>query len=143
MTNGASACNVFWVVERAVSISASTVLKGTIIANKGVVFMGANGTFEGRLFATTGAISFGPGTAYMPLSCSYLDFGTSATFVRFTSNGAVSNNANSYLTGDIGTKLGDISGFEYSSANGSLFKPASTTVAITSKALATLSIYQN
>lgn len=143
LTNGASACNVFWVVEGAVSISASTVLKGTIIANKGVVFMGANGTFEGRLFATTGAISFGPGTAYMPLSCSYLDFGTSATFVRFTSNGAVSNNANSYLTGDIGTKLGDISGFEYSSANSSLFKPASATVAITSKALATLSIYQN
>jgi hypothetical protein len=143
LTNGASAFNVFWVVEGAVSMAASTVMKGTIIANNGAVFMGANGTFEGRLLATTGAISFGPGTAYMPLSCSYFDLGTLATFVIFTSNGAVINNANSYLTGDIGTNLGDISGFEYSSANGSLFKPGSTTVAITSKALATLSIYQN
>ena len=143
LTNGASACNVFWVVEGAVSMAASTVMKGTIIANNGAVFMGANGTFEGRIFSTTGAISFGPGTAYMPLSCSYLDLGILATFVMFTSNGAVSNTANSYLTGDIGTNLGDISGFEYSSVNGSLFKPGITTVATTSKALATLSIYQN
>lgn len=143
LTNEASACNVFWVVEGAVSMAASTVMKGTIIANNGAVFMGANGTLEGRLFATTGAISFGPGTAYMPLSCSYLELGTLATFVIFTSNGAVSNTANSYLTGDIGTNLGDISGFEYSSVNGSVFKPGSTTVATTSKALATLSIYQN
>ncbi|MDI1304533.1 MAG: ice-binding family protein [bacterium] len=143
LTNGALACNVFWIVEGAASMAASTTMKGTVIANNGAVFMGANGTLEGRLFSTTGAISFGPGTAYMPLNCSYLDLGTLSTFVIFTSNGAISNTGNSYFTGDIGTNLGDISGFEYSSVNGSIIKPGTTTVVATSKALATFSIYQN
>ena len=143
LTNGASACNVFWIVEGAVSMAASTTMKGTVIANNAAVFMGANGTLEGRLFSTTGAISFGPGTAYMPLSCSYLDLGALSTFVIFTTNGAISNTGNSYFTGDIGMNSGDASGFEYSSVNGSVFKPGITTVATASKALATFSIYQN
>lgn len=143
LANGASACNVFWVVEGAVSMAASTTMKGTIIANNGAVFMGANGALEGRLFSTTGAISFGPGIAQIPTNCSNLDLGTLTTFVMFTNSGAVNNTGGSYFTGDVGTNLGDISGFENSAVNGSIFKPGNTTVSTNNNALATFSVYQN
>jgi hypothetical protein len=55
LINGASACNVFWKAEGAISMAASTIMKGTLIANNGAISMGANGSLEGRMFSTTGA----------------------------------------------------------------------------------------
>jgi hypothetical protein len=40
------------------------------------------------------------------------DFGAAASFILFTTTGAVSNTGTSYITGDVGTNAGAISGFE-------------------------------
>jgi hypothetical protein len=57
LTNGATANNVFWKVEGAISMAASTEMKGTLIANNGAIGLGAGGLIDGRMLSTTGAIS--------------------------------------------------------------------------------------
>ena len=57
LINGAVACNVFWVAEGAISMAASTTMRGTLIANNGAIDMGAGGILEGRELSTTGAVS--------------------------------------------------------------------------------------
>ena len=56
LTNGAKASNVFWLVNGAVSMGASSTLRGTIIAN-GALSMADGGMLYGRLLSTTGAIA--------------------------------------------------------------------------------------
>lgn len=63
LINGARSCNVFWVVEGAISIAANTIMKGTLIANNAAVSMATNGNLKGRLLSTTGAIAFIEGVA--------------------------------------------------------------------------------
>ena len=67
LINGASSCNVYWVAEGAISMAASTQMKGTLIANNAANSMGAGCTLEGRLFSTTGAISTNTSTAKLPV----------------------------------------------------------------------------
>ena len=57
LVNGASACNIFWVAEGAISMATLTTMKGTLIAHPGAVSMGALCNLEGRMFSTTGAVS--------------------------------------------------------------------------------------
>ncbi|HXB45763.1 MAG TPA: ice-binding family protein [Puia sp.] len=57
LLNGASACNVFWGAEGAISMAAGTTMSGTLIANNGAISMGAGGVLDGRMFSTTGAAS--------------------------------------------------------------------------------------
>ena len=57
LINGASVCNVFWIAEGAMSIAATTDLKGTFISNNGAISMGAGGTLEGRILTTGGSAS--------------------------------------------------------------------------------------
>lgn len=57
LINGASSCNIFWIAEGAVSMAASTIMKGTLISNNGAASMGADGSLEGRLMSTAGAVS--------------------------------------------------------------------------------------
>ena len=56
LTNGAKASNVFWLVNGAVSMGASSTMRGTIIAN-GALSMGDGGILYGRLLSTAGAIA--------------------------------------------------------------------------------------
>ncbi|MFT6243858.1 MAG: hypothetical protein ACJA0U_000186 [Salibacteraceae bacterium] len=58
LINDAASCNVFFVVEGAISIATGSDVKGTFISNNGAVFIDALSTLEGRLFSTTGAISY-------------------------------------------------------------------------------------
>ena len=67
LINGASSCNVYWVAEGAISMAASTQMKGTLIANNAANSMGAGCTLEGRLFSTTGALSTNTSTAKLPV----------------------------------------------------------------------------
>lgn len=67
LINGASACNVYWVAEGAISLAASTIMKGTMIANNAANSMGASCTLEGRMFSTTGALSTTSVTANLPV----------------------------------------------------------------------------
>jgi hypothetical protein len=57
LINGATACNVFWIAEGAMSMAAITDMKGTLISNNGAVTMGAGGTLEGRMLTTAGEAS--------------------------------------------------------------------------------------
>lgn len=57
LMNSATACNVYWLVEGAISMAASTKMKGTMVSNNGAVTMASGGDLEGRLYSTTGAIS--------------------------------------------------------------------------------------
>ncbi|MFT7612587.1 MAG: hypothetical protein ACI9J3_001550, partial [Parvicellaceae bacterium] len=141
LTNGAQACNVFWVSEGAISLDASTIMKGTILANNAAVSAASGCNIEGRLLSTTGAVAFGPTTGSIPicisscaplpptpiLSCCIPDFGGTINFVAFTSSGAITNTGTSNLTGNIGSDLGIISGFGTSTVNGSFYPPTPET----------------
>jgi hypothetical protein len=56
-----------------------------------------------------------------------INLGTAANFILFTSAGAVDNTGSSTLTGDIGSDLGDISGFGEATVNGSFYNADSVT----------------
>ncbi len=138
LANGTRACNVFWIAEGAISIGASSVTKGTLLAHPGAITIGAGGNFEGRMLSSEGAITFGPGLAFLPAgpitipiscvnTCNNNILGTAANFALFTSIGAVANAATSGIIGDIGSDTGDISGFTSSTIAGSFYHVDSVT----------------
>ena len=57
LINGASACNVFWIAEGAMSMEALSEMKGTFIANNGAISLGTGGKLEGRMLSTLGEAS--------------------------------------------------------------------------------------
>src|ERR1700722_6013307 len=57
LINGASACNVFWKVEGAVSMAVNSTMRGTIVANNAAISMTPGDSLEGRALSTTGAIA--------------------------------------------------------------------------------------
>jgi hypothetical protein len=154
LANGAEARNVFWVSEGPPSLGAACVFKGTIIAQAGAGAVAATNDFNGRMFTMYGALTFGPSIATVPLGISPINLRSLASFALFTSNGFVSNTADSSITGNIGTNIGEIIGFETAVVNGSVYTSSSqitsTTPIITTtytennnKVDASFSIYQN
>jgi hypothetical protein len=150
LLNGAKASNIFWVVEDAAAMAASTTLKGTVISGA-ANSMAAGGDLEGRLFSIAGAVSFSTGTAIIPFGTSGIsgiDLGVLSTFIFYSGSGAISNAGTSKITGDIGTNLGAISGLDLPTVfKGSILNPDGSTITtktlITAEALATFGIYQN
>jgi len=140
LANGARANNIFWISEGALSLAANTIMKGTLIGHNGAVSAATGADLEGRMFSTGGALSFGPGTAYIPVGDSYVDLGVLASFVIFTSSGAVSNTNPSTITGDVGTNAGAITGFE--DLNGNIYSPGSEPPPL-NNTIVTFSIFQN
>jgi hypothetical protein len=74
LTNGARRCNIFWiggagVATGAVSIGTFTYMKGTVISHGGACTMAANGSMEGRMLSTGGAIGFSTGVLYNDTLC--------------------------------------------------------------------------
>lgn len=147
LLNGAKASNIFWVIEGAASIAASTILKGTVITNNGANSMAAGGDLEGRLFAIVGAVSFSSGNAIIPSGNSGIDLGFLSTFIFFSGTGAISNADTSVITGDVGTNVGAITGFGAPNVfNGSILYPGGTITTSSpnnKNALGTFGIYQN
>ncbi|MFM9827031.1 ice-binding family protein [Flavobacterium sp.] len=147
LLNGAKASNIFWVIEGAASMAASNILKGTIITNGGQISIASGGDLEGRLFAITGAVAFGPGTAIIPPGNSVIDLGVLSTFVFFSGTGAISNVDTSVITGDIGTVAGAITGFGSPNVFTGLILYPGVTITTSSpnntNALGTFGIYQN
>ena len=135
LTGGTRAANVFWISEGAISVGASSQLKGTFISHSGALSLGLNCTVEGRLFSSEGALTIGAGstvimpqgTSTIPIKCSgscgpaaAVDvLGSLKQYALFTGSGAVTNAATSGIVGDIGTNLGAISGFGTSTHVGS------------------------
>jgi hypothetical protein len=64
LINGARYSNVFWVAEGAISLGASSFMKGNLISHNAAVSMGARGNLEGRMLSTGGAIGFNTAVAY-------------------------------------------------------------------------------
>jgi hypothetical protein len=119
LINGALACNVFWVAEGAISMAASTTMRGTLIAHNGAIDMGAGGILEGRELSTTGAVSVYGTTAYTPEGCAAPVLtgpvapvlNSVACFAVFSAVGTVSNSGITNITGDVGSNTGSSSGF--------------------------------
>jgi hypothetical protein len=149
LANGALAKNVFWVIRDAISFASGSIMKGVAISYGSAIACETGVNLEGRLFTTAGAISYGPGTAVIPLGTSQINLGVLAPYIIFSSNGAVSNAGTSSYKGDIGTVNGLLSGYEsLTTVDGNLYGPSSfPTPGIVldnnKKMLATFGIYQN
>lgn len=125
LINGAQASNVYWIAEGEIAMAAGTSMQGTMIANNGAISIGDGGALVGRMLSTLGAVSiYGSRISLTPFP--FLDegetpdLGTVADFAIFTSGGLVSNTAASNITGDIGTDVGDVTGFGSAVVNGSI-----------------------
>ena len=68
LTNGASACDVFWTPAQATTLGANTVFAGTDIDDSGIT-IGANTSWTGRALAFGGTITTDTDTITVPMSC--------------------------------------------------------------------------
>ena len=57
LINGASASNVFWNINGALSAGAGAILKGIFICENGIISLGANCTLEGHAYTNFGAVT--------------------------------------------------------------------------------------
>ena len=114
LTGGAQASNVFWVAisAGAMSIATTNQMKGSFIARDGAALLANGSTLEGRLLTNVGAVSTDANTISIPLGSSSINFGDISNYALFTGSGALSNTGTSTITGNIGTNLGPITGFE-------------------------------
>lgn len=142
LINGASACNVFWKAEGAIAMAASTVMKGTVIANNGAISMAAGGTLEGRMFSTAGAVTVDGITASIPRSSctppapvvtSPVTYCQNTTAVPLTATGSDLVWGNGSLTAPTPstTTIGSTDYKVTQTAGGCLSPPATITVTIT------------
>jgi hypothetical protein len=148
LTNGASACNVFWVVEAAIGLGAITKIKGTLLSHGAAVGAGAGCIIDGRMLTTAGAITSDNLTLNIPLNCSYINLGVIETFGMFTTAGGIANTPISTINGNIGTDFGLITGLTPIMVTGTIFSPGGTAVlpiaiSTLTSGLATFSVYQN
>lgn len=112
LTNGASADNIFWVIEGAVSFAANTVAKGTFVSHSGAISFAVNTNLRGRALTLAGAIdTYATIINTNPPNAENFTMGTAANFILFTTAGAVTNSGTSSITGAIGTNFGSITGF--------------------------------
>jgi uncharacterized repeat protein (TIGR01451 family) len=125
LTGGVQSCNVFWLVNGAISVAADAEVKGTLFSKSGAVGLGAGTLLEGRMLTMGGAITLGigaeatppPCTTTIPVFCeadcsSALDIlGVLSDFTLFASAGNVANTGISGINGKIGTNAGAITGF--------------------------------
>jgi len=137
LTNGVRAANVFWIAEGAISVGASSIIKGNLLSHGAAITIGASCNIEGRMLTTSGVITIGAaGVAIRPTApitipiapvcdctpASVVDvLGSIENFSLFTSAGAITNATSSGFIGDIGTHAGAISGFGTSTHVGAFY----------------------
>jgi hypothetical protein len=121
LANGALACNVFWITKGgAISMAASSTMRGTLIAHPGAIDLSAGCTLEGRALSTTGAVTVYGTLAYIPLGCASPiltgplapTLGTAACYGLFSSDGSVLNSGITNVSGDVGTNNGSTTGYD-------------------------------
>jgi hypothetical protein len=136
LTNGASACNVYWIAEGAIALGASTIMKGMLISNSGAVSLGSMSNVQGNLFSSGGAIGIDASTISKINGCPN-SFGSLNNFALFSKTGNISNAGASNITGDIASNSGTVSGFGTATIVGNIYTAGIST------ATANFSIYQN
>lgn len=141
LTNGASSNNIFWMSEVALSVAAGAIIKGALVSSAGAITLGENTNLEGRMLTKDGAVTIVAGSVVTaPSGVSPIHLGVLSTFAMWSSIGAVSDDATSMTTGDVGTATGALTiigmhtGVQY---------PAGTTAPPTPTIIATYSIYLN
>lgn len=136
----AEARNIFWVSAAAMTIEANSIMKGTLVSRAGAINVAANTSLKGRMFSKTGALGIGANSILTaPSGDSPIDLGVLSSFVMFSTNGAITSDATSTITGDVGNGLGalTIAGTHY----GEQFSAG--TESIIGTEATTYSIYQN
>jgi hypothetical protein len=136
LSNGASACNVYWIAEGAIALGAATEMKGMLLSNSGAVSVGSMSNVHGSLFSSAGAIGIDASILTLTTGC-LNNFGSINSFAIFSKSGNISNAGASTITGDIASNTGSVSGFEPATINGSIYSSG------ISNATANFSIYQN
>jgi hypothetical protein len=114
LSNGASANNVLFISEAAISIAASCDVSGIFIAKIGAVTVGAGCDITGRIATLCGNITTDQDNINSPVSSSVIDLRSLSTFSIFTSSGNVTNTLgaiSSLISGNIGTDAGAIVGY--------------------------------
>ncbi len=128
LVNGAQACNVFWKIEGLVDLATNTAIKGTIVANNAAIILNTGVALEGRALSTTGAVTVAGVTARKPIGCGSLELtgpvaaplATVACYTIFSGNGGVANTGITFVTGDIGTNVGLVTGFQAENVTGTI-----------------------
>lgn len=145
LANGAEAWNVFWLSEGAISIGASSNLKGTFFSHSGAVAMATGCVLDGRMLTQSGAVNMISSVITIPLNTSTINLGVLSTFALFTTAGAVGNIGESKITGHVGTNEGAISGFTGAGTilDGIEFIPSTAPYPLDSSIFATFSVFQN
>ena len=136
LTNGTSACNVYWIAEGAIALGAATEMKGMLISNSGAVSLGSTSNVQGSLFSSGGAIGIDASTVSRIPGCTN-NFGSINNYAVFSKTGNISNAGASSITGDIASNTGTVTGFGIATLNGSIYTSGM------SNATANFSVYQN
>jgi hypothetical protein len=118
LINGAQACNVFWKITGATSMTAGTSFKGTIICD-GAITLASGTKLEGRALSINGAVTVTDATVTNPIGCNIPVLNgptlpilaSTNCYALLSTDGGVSNTGVTHITGDVGTNTGAISGF--------------------------------
>ena len=145
LVNGTEAWNVFWLSEGAISVGASSNVKGTFFSHAGAVAMATGCALEGRMLTQSGAVNMISSIITIPLNTSTINLGVLSTFALFTTTGAVGNIGESKITGHVGTNEGAITGFDGvgTTLDGVAFIPSTAPYPLDNSIFATFSVYQN
>ncbi|HET7818077.1 MAG TPA: ice-binding family protein, partial [Bacteroidia bacterium] len=115
-----------------------------MIANNAAININSNDTLEGRALSTTGSISVNGLLAYTPLGCGIPvltgppvpSLASTECYAIFSSNGPVTNNGTTYVTGAVGSNLGSATGYNPSDVIGTIHPtPDASTAACASDLL--------
>ncbi len=137
LTNGALACNVFWLVEGMIDMGAGTTIRGTMLAHNAAINMAALDTLEGRALSINGAITTNSILAYTPLGCGspFLTgpaapaLVSTAAFGVFSSIGPVTSTPITYVKGNVGSNTAFPTGFDFLNVMGIMYGPSFVTAA--------------
>lgn len=122
LVNGATANNIFFVCNAAISLGANSNTSGTFITPSSAIGLTPGAFLTGRVLTLASAITSG-GSISIPTLPSQFPMGVSTSFAMFSGSGIVSNVGANIIVGDIGTNLGAISGFELATLTGSIYLP--------------------
>jgi hypothetical protein len=116
LTNGAQACNVFFLANGGMSIGAAKtgsttniLVVGNWVSRAGAIAVGIHTNLDGRILTSAGALTMGDGTLKIPTGTSFINLRSLTSFLGFTSagdvniTGAVANPKKTYITGDVFT----------------------------------------
>ena len=102
LINGASACNVAWVVEGAVTFGSYSNMQGTFISYNGAVKMDRGSTLIGRGYTTNGAVTVDSVNVSIPTQCG--DY-IATTWVGTNGNWNSADNWNNHIIPTASTKI--------------------------------------